>query len=593
MFNLVKYIEARLKLNAYFSELMIIQIKPFSFFAIIFCYSTFAYSQTNTVGVVLNNELSVDGYTLFSPKNNSTVYLIDNCGEMVHYWSTPDTASGSLHLYNNGDLLFTAKDYSTDVFAMPGKMGIVKKYDWAGNLLWSNTFVKENDYCFHHDMEPLPNGNILLTAWDYYTKEEVLARGKNRSGSSLWAEKLIEIQLLPNNVFEVVWEWKVWDHTVQDIDSTLNNYGVVKEHPEKIDLNYYNATNFDWKHYNGISYNKDEDLIAISSPTFNEVYVIDHSTTTAEAASDSGGNFGKGGDILYRWGNPRTYERGGISNQKLFGQHNVQWIADSLPYGGSIMVFNNGRGRPGPSFSSIDIFSPPRDEEGHFIIDSLRAYGPTTLTKIYTYPEDETAMYSQFSSGVQMLPNANVLVCPTSAFYFVEITHDNKIAWKYQTPISKYGILSQGDSITNTETTWRATRLLASHPAFKGRDLSTKGTIEYGTDENNCSLLVNEDFFVCDTCTTKIINTINNNSPIEESLKIYPNPTKHSLTIQLNHLKIYNFKIVDGVGKVVIQNSLKPSYHDNFIEIDIQKLRSGTYFLSFKNHPKSYKFIVY
>jgi len=360
-----------------------------------------------------------------------------------------------------------------------------------------------------------------------------LAKGKNRSGSSLWAEKLIEIQLLPNNEFDIVWEWKVWDHTVQDIDSTLSNYGVVKEHPGKIDLNYYNATNFDWKHYNGISYNKEEDLIAISSPTFNEIYVIDHSTTTEEAASDSGGNFGKGGDILYRWGNPRTYKRGSTSNQKLYGQHHVQWIADSLPYGGGLMVFNNGRSRPGPSFSSVDIITPLRDVVGNFIIDSLAAYGPTTLTKSYTYPENKTDMYSEFSSGVQMLPNANVLVCPTRACYFVEITHNEKIAWKYNMPISQNGILSQGDTQTTTQTTWRATRLLASHPAFKGRDLSLKGTIEYGTEGSSCNLFVNENSYVCDTCITKV-NTFNYFSPTKEKIKIFPNPVKNRMNIQFN-----------------------------------------------------------
>ena len=29
----------------------------------------------------------------------------------------------------------------------------------------------------------------------------------------------------------VVWEWHAWDHLVQDLDSTLSNFGVVSDNP--------------------------------------------------------------------------------------------------------------------------------------------------------------------------------------------------------------------------------------------------------------------------------------------------------------------------------------------------------------------------
>ena len=66
----------------------------------------------------------------------------------------------------------------------------------------------------------------------------------------------------------------------------------------------------DWMHANAVDYNEDLDQIMISAREFNEVWIIDHSTSTAEAASHSGGMYGKGGDLLYRWGNPEAYGRG-------------------------------------------------------------------------------------------------------------------------------------------------------------------------------------------------------------------------------------------------------------------------------------------
>lgn len=45
--------------------------------------------------------------------------------------------------------------------------------------------------------------------------------------------------------------------------------------------------------------------------------MIDHSTTTTEAASHQGGRSDRGGDLLFRWENPRVYRSGTNVDQQL------------------------------------------------------------------------------------------------------------------------------------------------------------------------------------------------------------------------------------------------------------------------------------
>jgi hypothetical protein len=81
---------------------------------------------------------------------------------------------------------------------------------------------------------------------------------------------------------------------------------------------------------NSVSYNAKLDQILISVRSFNEFWIIDHSVTTKEAAGHTGGRSGKGGDLLYRWGNPSAYRAGKTSDQKLFAQHDAHWIPEGL-----------------------------------------------------------------------------------------------------------------------------------------------------------------------------------------------------------------------------------------------------------------------
>ncbi|MFM7725487.1 MAG: aryl-sulfate sulfotransferase, partial [Flavobacteriales bacterium] len=292
----------------------------------------FAWSQPATIGLIDRQSGSEDGYVLFTPNSSDTTYLIDKCGRRVHHWVSSYAPGLSVYLLPDGSLLRTGR-LNNPAFASGGTGGIIERFSWGGQLLWSYS-VSSATECQHHDIYPMPNGNVLVLAWDLKTPAEATAKGRNPAalGSSLWSEKVLELQPVGATGANIVWEWAAWDHLIQSFDATKPSYGVASQHPELIDLNYTygGAARPDWMHCNGLDYNETLDQIMISNHNFCELWIIDHSTTLNEAASHAGGRYGKGGDLLYRWGNPQTYGRGTAANKRLFSQHNTHWVRDGL-----------------------------------------------------------------------------------------------------------------------------------------------------------------------------------------------------------------------------------------------------------------------
>jgi hypothetical protein len=219
---------------------------------------------------------------------------------------------------------------------------------------------------------------------------------------------------------------------VQDYDPSKDNYGVVADHPELIDINYRTSTQTDIMHTNSVDYNEEFDQIMISVHNYNEIWVIDHSTTTEEAAGHSGGNSGKGGDLLYRWGNPHAYDAGSTSDQKLFSQHDATWIKEGYPGEGNILVFNNGANRPGIDYSSVDEIIPPVDENGEYYLEQGEAYGPEEQTWIYT-ANPPTNFYASHISGATRLPDGNTLITNGETGLIFEVTPEKSTVWQYNT----------------------------------------------------------------------------------------------------------------------------------------------------------------
>ena len=122
------------------------------------------------------------------------------------------------------------------------------------------------------------------------------------------------------------------------------------------------------------------------------------------------GSRGKGGDLLYRWGNPRAYRAGTKADQTLFVQHNAHWIPRGFPGAGHLLVFNNGGDRPDGTIRRLTSSSSPVDAQGRYTREPGKAFGPGQAVWSYSAPK-KSDFYSSFISGAQRLPNGNTLIC--------------------------------------------------------------------------------------------------------------------------------------------------------------------------------------
>ena len=499
----------------------------------------------NTVGLLSYDQMKAfDGFNLMFPHNQPNVYLIDNCGEIAHVWEDDDDwrTANTVYLTEEG-LLYKAKRSSSvagDPIWAGGGGAVLEIRDWDNNLIWDFTMNNEINR-LHHDFAITEDGNIIALAWELRTAEECLAAGRDTSTlaqGELWPDWIFEIN---PNTDEIVWEWHAWDHLVQDFDETKANFGVIADHPELIDVNYGRVDGHpDWMHGNALDYNDDLKQILLSVPYFDEVWIIDHTTTTAEAAGSSGGFGNRGGDLMYRWGNPITYDNGDSTDQKLFFQHDAHWVDDFLspsnPNYGKIAVFNN---RVGVDFSTTNIFSPPWDMYKWQYTKGTEPFGPTSFNETIMHPTPQM-LFSTGLSSVQVLPNDNRLITSGRFGYTFELTPDNEIVWEYKTPFNGSAFATQGDILAiNNNLTFRMTRYPADFDAFEGKDLSGKGWIELEPDSTFCSFLTSIDI------------------PMDETaFKVYPNPANDFITVEWDGMKYVEFEIIDMMGRTVSELSL-------------------------------------
>jgi hypothetical protein len=343
-----------------------------------------------------------DGYVILGTYAGKTTLLLDKDGKTVKTWNHTALNGYSCYLLPNGNLLWSGQANGAAPPNSQPKNGIIEEDDSTSKAVWTYT-LSNDSMVLHHDMKPMPNGHILAISFHYVVKAAAVAAGIESSlmgatDKGILCEKLVEIDPKGAKGKEIVWEWRLVDHIVAQAQAA--------GHPEKFGGGMVSSLWYgQWMHLNGMDYNEDKDLIVFSSRLLSECYVIDHSTTTAEAKGSTGGQYGKGGDLLYRWGNPANF--GASSTYTLDCLHSTTWIPNGYPGAGNIMFFHNNQQGPGKKpaeQSQIIEIKPPVDADGKFICESGKPFGPAQPTWKYAPSSD---FYSRFMSSAMRMPNGH------------------------------------------------------------------------------------------------------------------------------------------------------------------------------------------
>lgn len=532
-------------------------------------------------------------FTLYSVSGSTTAYLVDTNGVNHHTWTGLSGGTGYSSYLMLGGILWRTVRNTGNQLSGGGITGRVQKVAYDGTLLWDFVY-SSSAYCLHHDICPLPNGNVLLISYDVKSAAEATAAGV-AVGHTMWSEKIIEVQPTGTNTGNIVWEWRFWDHLTQNIDSTKANYHpTIVDHPELMNVNFQNtSTTRDWIHMNGIDYNPVLDQIVVSSHNLDELYVIDHSTTTAEAAGHSGGNSGRGGDLLYRWGNPASYAAAGT---RIFDVvHDGHFIPQDCPNAGYIVGYNNNG--ISSNQSCVDMANPPYNGY-NYLINPGSAYAPTAVTKRIPCNGHNSNM-----GNSQQLPNGNSLICIAQSGNIYEVDSNNTILWSKNaggtvaqafrySPCFVSGTPPIASAITASSDTLYAEPATTYQWYENGMPVAGATAAYFVPDHDGAYEVLVRDANGCPSDLSASYNYTNttgiNQQWTDRDFMVSPNPTTGLLRLSGSAVdnKLFVVNLFNLEGKLVYKTS-------NESLLDISNMEPGVYTLSITgNHTTLNKRII-
>ena len=136
-------------------------------------------------------------------------YLIGMRGEVLHQWTNLPLLPGAYaYVLKNGNLLWAGRT-AEGCPLQAGKGGLLREYDWHGNVLWE--YRDDNQ---HHDFRRCETGNTLYLGWEAMRPEAAARVQGGQPGTEhegvIYGDYVREIDARGTTV----WEW----HAQDDLD---------------------------------------------------------------------------------------------------------------------------------------------------------------------------------------------------------------------------------------------------------------------------------------------------------------------------------------------------------------------------------------
>ncbi|WP_246293578.1 MULTISPECIES: arylsulfotransferase family protein [Winogradskyella] len=346
-------------------------------------------------------------YVLVVDQTGQGADIINHDGDEIFSWNFDAAIGNDASLLDDGSMLVCLKANDAAI-TFGGYGGVFQKINADQTTDWEVSYSTTTQTA-HHDVDYLSNGNIIFPVWEQLLVSDASEMGFSGS-QDIYPEAIIEMNPVTQ---EIVWEWHATDHLIQDHNSTKLNYGTVQDNPNKIDINYNSGqANGDIMHANGITVDETNNIIYLTINNYSEIWVIDHSTTTAQAATSTGGNYNLGGDLVYRFGNPLAYDNVG---EVTINDVHYPNLLDT----GNMLVFSNNIYDNQSAVFEYQL-NPPYQ---------LIAGQDNEPELVWSFTDSE--LYSSGLGGAVRTPNGNTLIAEGRDGTVWEVSNSGEVLWKY------------------------------------------------------------------------------------------------------------------------------------------------------------------